>query len=699
MREGDVNQFRDQMNASVVEGIPEISGFKENATAAFSVFMNEDTSVSEYLQEGKYKSRDRSIDRKIQNGEIPSAEVNPHVDEDGDIDYGRLAYHLKRRNYDVMDDYDVRDSIRANLKRDREFAAEIHGRAGAGGTAGIFLGQMAAAQLDPINAAAMLIPPLAMARTASALARVGQTALYYGATTAATETAIQASFVRDWKGKIGVEHTAGDALEAIAFAGIGGAVIGTAAQVGGEQVVKGFKKLRNKIELDRTMASREKSLLIRQQEAALDEFQWHVRLYERERILARMQRAREADAAWRKAVVAQAEAQGDEITMEDWQDIFDEYAQDEALKILDGGLSMPDVSLAQTIKTVDNYLEGIFKTAKERHLQAAKDLGYDINTKWYRGARHPDNLGVTPEGTIYLTQDAEYAVRYAMGYSARHGDNKIPSIGRYYVPDKPPIDIGTDPAMIEDFRIWLQQEYNADLDANGLIPAGFHMDELFGEPVPGGFDPLIKEGHPIPWQVVDDFVKYLDVKDIEWTHIKVWEGDSGNAVGDVSLLIKQDYAKPGSFFALDNYKADHPKFLEDDVLDMTPPRKETTPVSLDDQTARIAEDIEDLNDMQVEKMMEEDQTYIYADKDPEPDAVDFGDLDAEKYATMSQEQKDAWLQRVLGEEGESLDDIMMATGEIDGDGNLMYKTRKEILDDVDEDMAAMEAFATCWTGV
>ena len=209
MKWGDVQAFEQQLAQTPSAGPVQRSGFRENFVAGFGTFMDEDTTIGEWLNSGAYKERDREIDRLISSGQLPEEEYLPYV-EDGDIDYPRLAYALKRSGRAIRDDYDVRDGIRETLKQRRDMAQEIHSRATTMGAVGIFAGQMTAAQLDPVNAAAMLIPGLGIIRAGTTMARVGKTALYYGALSAGAEAIIQPQ-VYSWKNELGVDYSVGAA--------------------------------------------------------------------------------------------------------------------------------------------------------------------------------------------------------------------------------------------------------------------------------------------------------------------------------------------------------------------------------------------------------------------------------------------------------------------------------------------------------
>ena len=83
-------------------------------------------------------------------------------------------------------------------------------------------------------------------------------------------------------------------------------------------------------------------------------------------------------------------------------------------------------------------------------------------------------------------------------------------------------------------------------------------------------------------------------------------------------------------------------------------------------------------------------------EEPEPS---FDGFQEEAYAKMSQEERDAYVSELLGED---LDAGAMNVEEIvgvDGNGDPMYQTRSrsEVNEDIDEFIEQMDDFETCWT--
>lgn len=290
------------------------TGFSENFSAGFGVFWDEETSVSEYLNSGAYDERDRDMDRKIVAGDL---DVKEWTDKDGDVDYSRAAYDLKRRGVEVLDDYDVRDGIRADLTQRRNYAMDVMSRADWAGSAGSFLGTAAAAQLDPINAGAMFIPGIALLRTGTALAKAGKAAAYYGTAVVGTESIIQGSFVMDWKEKMGVEYNASDAAYAIALAGATGGVFAGGVSLTADGVAAGYRATKEAVM--RKAPEGERKKLIKEIESAEAKHDWHVQTLRRERILSRVRQARAANQAARQA--GKEKEMFNEDLIADWEEL------------------------------------------------------------------------------------------------------------------------------------------------------------------------------------------------------------------------------------------------------------------------------------------------------------------------------------------------------------------------------------------
>lgn len=115
--------------------------------------------------------------------------------------------------------------LSARVKREAGDLDAALARPGTGGTVGTFLGSMAAAVTDPVNLALM---PFGAARAAGVL----RTALTEAALGAGS-VVVSAPMVADWRGKVGLEYTAGEFFDNLAYsAGGSGAVAGGLQVVG-----------------------------------------------------------------------------------------------------------------------------------------------------------------------------------------------------------------------------------------------------------------------------------------------------------------------------------------------------------------------------------------------------------------------------------------------------------------------------------
>jgi hypothetical protein len=103
-----------------------------------------------------------------------------------------------------------------------------------------------------------------------------------------------------------------------------------------------------------------------------------------------------------------------------------------------------------------------------------------------------------------------------------------------------------------------------------------------------------------------------------------------------------------------------------------------------------------VDNMVVDKIHEPDETAIGAMED-NPQAEPFGDFDEAAYKKMTPEERDAWLAQQLGEDFDgNLDEIEIATDELDLDGNFIRKTRSEAIDEADQMQEEMAAFVDCF---
>ncbi|RLC09221.1 MAG: hypothetical protein DRI24_22175 [Deltaproteobacteria bacterium] len=208
-----------------------------------------DASVGEVVDEGMtissivnplpLEKRSSSIRTLIGNGDLPA----DYIDTFGMKynAYGQI-YDWDSMANDINDNYDFDEHIPTNIDMELERNEMLAGRkryrddvfARGGNWSGTtrFAGNMVGGGLDPVNMAAMLIPPLYGARQVSramyTLSKFKQGAVIGAASAVAIEP-----FVYDWKQEIGSEYTAEEALFNIAASTIlNGAVDGIAGNLG-----------------------------------------------------------------------------------------------------------------------------------------------------------------------------------------------------------------------------------------------------------------------------------------------------------------------------------------------------------------------------------------------------------------------------------------------------------------------------------
>ena len=220
---GKVSDYQQAADANVIRGDVESTSFVENMSTSFKLFLDEDMSISRFLNNEVFDERDRELDGLIASN-IEVRDAAESVSSWTGVNYDALSRHLKRNGHDVQDDIDLRGSVRETLRERREHAQDVMSRSTGMGTAGQFIGTIGAASMDPVNIAAMFVAPAMLARGASVLAAVGKGAKIGAMAGAGAETLIQ-PLVFDWKAEIDSPYSATDALINIAAAGAGGATL------------------------------------------------------------------------------------------------------------------------------------------------------------------------------------------------------------------------------------------------------------------------------------------------------------------------------------------------------------------------------------------------------------------------------------------------------------------------------------------
>ncbi len=197
--------------------------FGETFSAAFGLTIDENLSISRYLNQELFKERNNNVQTLISEGVVDPARYEYN---DGTFDYNKLSLDLDGTEYGgmVKPDSILREERNEMLRNRREYAESVLGQ---GSGLAQFLGMGTAYMLDPINIATMPLGTVAAAAKGLtaynlALNAAGRTA----AITVGSEAAIQLGFVYNYKQEIDSPYSMENAYAAIAAAGIGGAAIG-----------------------------------------------------------------------------------------------------------------------------------------------------------------------------------------------------------------------------------------------------------------------------------------------------------------------------------------------------------------------------------------------------------------------------------------------------------------------------------------
>jgi len=207
---------------------PEETTFKENFVQGVGQMLDHQSSISEYLNSGKYWERNRKLKDLHNSGELDGSIFKAG----NDFNWADFADHARENGYeDVMTEREIMQDRRDTLKLRTDIANEVFANSNAMGTAGMFTGYMVGGAADPVLAATAIAGPLALARVFGAGAY--GVAATEGISAAVGETIIQYGSVMDWEESIGVEYTNKDALIAITTAGVlSGTVSGVATKLG-----------------------------------------------------------------------------------------------------------------------------------------------------------------------------------------------------------------------------------------------------------------------------------------------------------------------------------------------------------------------------------------------------------------------------------------------------------------------------------
>jgi hypothetical protein len=205
------------------------ASFEEGFDASVGLAFDESLSISSMLNNEGYFNRGNVVERKVKQGLISKDIVDKYSDGLDYFDYDGLARELN--DPEIKQDFQLEEEKSQELKQRREYSLDVQERAPGSAS---FVGTGAAVMLDPINVATMgLSTPFIAAKGLGVLAKTLRGAAGMGVVAAGTETLIQ-PFVYAHKKAINSPYSVSDSIEQIAFAGLGGGVLGgTAYGIGG----------------------------------------------------------------------------------------------------------------------------------------------------------------------------------------------------------------------------------------------------------------------------------------------------------------------------------------------------------------------------------------------------------------------------------------------------------------------------------
>ena len=194
----------------------EIPEFSEVFAASVGQVIDEDLSISSYLNNEMFSARNQKI-KKLRNDGF---DVDSYIDQQGKIDTERLSIDT---NQEIESDQVLHEQRNNILKQRRDYSNDVIER---GSGYAQFFGMATGFMLDPINIATL---PIASAGVAAKGLGVIGSALSWGKREAAiavvAELAIQ-PLVYQHKHDIDSPYSTGDAIGNIAIAAIGAATLG-----------------------------------------------------------------------------------------------------------------------------------------------------------------------------------------------------------------------------------------------------------------------------------------------------------------------------------------------------------------------------------------------------------------------------------------------------------------------------------------
>jgi len=219
-------------NNLTMDAVQPQAGFYDAFQASVGLFIDENLSISDFINTGVQRERNDDIRSMIRSGDIPmeiagayisQTSRGPHYDWDG-----LVGYVNDKRGGNLLTNQELDDNIRSTLKQRRDYSQRTLSRTTGTGLAGEFLGNFAGVAMDPVNVLSFLSVPYRAVRGLSVLnnaLRAGGREAIVGM---AAETAIQ-PFVIDWKAEIDAPYSAVEAIQTIGFTGGFGFVLGGGA--------------------------------------------------------------------------------------------------------------------------------------------------------------------------------------------------------------------------------------------------------------------------------------------------------------------------------------------------------------------------------------------------------------------------------------------------------------------------------------
>jgi len=224
---------------------PNETGFLENMNASFMNFVDEDLTISEYIQNGVKRDRNDRLRTMKTEGLFTEEEWRGFTDQQGrnlDVNWDRAVEYARFKGLkgfeELNTDEELDGQLREELKRRREYSAKIHENATLMGDVGAFAGVAWGAAVDPVNVLGALALPSKAFRAMSVSKRLATAA----GINMGIESAIQ-PIVLNFKQEIDSPYTANDAFISIMGAGAFGFGIQGAQEVFGKAIKK-LKKAR-----------------------------------------------------------------------------------------------------------------------------------------------------------------------------------------------------------------------------------------------------------------------------------------------------------------------------------------------------------------------------------------------------------------------------------------------------------------------